>query len=319
MSDSYVPLVIAPATFTYQGDWACVETITPGVSFRKDEALAGYPLYDNINFTPTTVTFDRPWQSEGFKTGVVPFIIVADGSPIDIKITGSASVTFGGNSYQNDATSSAINERTFYRCPLPLTTTFMPLNPGLQFINVYSGGNSGGPPLDSGTTIKLTLLNHLRNDDDPCNVVLSKGSPCLTRGKTISGPTEVESMGKKEGNAGVYQTAVAEGPKGVRGAVGYALPGINSSILVIYFDAVKCRLLFVDHGTVIDSSIVDKVEAKGESLITGSLVLEHSGGSNFEAKATSNIMPDNLVEMRVSLTNVSLDFPPIPGPPDGGV
>jgi hypothetical protein len=49
-----------------------VETITPGVSFRKDEALAGYPLYDNINFTPTTVTFDRPWQSEGFKTGVVP-------------------------------------------------------------------------------------------------------------------------------------------------------------------------------------------------------------------------------------------------------
>jgi hypothetical protein len=207
---------------------------------------------------------------------------------------------------------------------------------GFWCVSKNAGCETVYPVSSVGTTIKLTLLNHLRNDDDPCNVVLSKGSPCLTRGKTISGPTEVESMGKKEGNAGVYQTAVAEGPKGVRGAVGYALPGINSSILVIYFDAVKCRLLFVDHGTVIDSSIVDKVEAKGESLITGSLVLEHSGGSNFEvrqkcqlpacthgdrrfqAKATSNIMPDNLVEMRVSLTNVSLDFPPIPGPPDGG-
>jgi hypothetical protein len=88
-------------------------------------------------------------------------------------------------------------------------------------------------------------------------------------------------MGEKEGNAGVYQTAVAEGPKDVRGALGYVLPGVNSSILVIYFDAVKCRLLFVDSGTVIDSNIVDKVEAEGKKKVSGSLVLEHGGGSNF--------------------------------------
>jgi hypothetical protein len=70
MSDSYVPLVIAPATLSYQTDWARVET-TPGISFRKDEALAGYPLYDDIEFTLTSVTFSRP-HSEVFKSGVVP-------------------------------------------------------------------------------------------------------------------------------------------------------------------------------------------------------------------------------------------------------
>ncbi|KAJ7896728.1 hypothetical protein B0H14DRAFT_2678534 [Mycena olivaceomarginata] len=177
---------------------------------------------------------------------------------------GSASVL--GNSYQNDATSSATNERTFYRCPLPLTTTFIPLNPGLQFMA-----------------------------RDPFNF---------------------ESMGEKEGNAGVYQTAVAEGPKDVRGAVGYVLPGVNSSILVIYFDAVKCRLLFVDSGTVIDSNIVDKVEAEGKKKVSGSLVLEHGGGSNFVAEETPDIMPGNLVEMQVLLRNVMTA--PVPPPPEKG-
>ncbi|KAJ7896744.1 hypothetical protein B0H14DRAFT_2678584 [Mycena olivaceomarginata] len=233
---------------------------------------------------------------------------------------GSTSVTFGGNSYQNDATSSATNERTFYRCPLPLTATFIPLNPGTRpiqlSVNLVNNVYCGNSPLDSGTTIKLTLLNHLRNNNDSCNMVLAKGSPCIIRGKTICGPTEVESMGEKEGNAGVYQTAVAEGPKDVRGAVGYVLPGVNSSILVIYFDAVRCRLLFVDSGTVIDSNIVDKVEAEGKKKVSGSLVLEHGGGSNFVAEETPDIMPGNLVEMQVLLRNVMTA--PVPPPPEKG-
>lgn len=71
MSDSYVRLVIAPATLSYQTDWACVETTTPGVSFRKDEALASYALYDNVTFTATSVMFSKP-HSEVFESGVVP-------------------------------------------------------------------------------------------------------------------------------------------------------------------------------------------------------------------------------------------------------
>ncbi|KAJ7512184.1 hypothetical protein B0H11DRAFT_2346137 [Mycena galericulata] len=336
MSDSYVPLVIAPATLSYQTDWACVETTTPGVSFRRDDALAGYALYDKVTMTATSIMFSQPY-SEVFESGVVPFLIVGDGNPIDIKITkgrdrdtlgdyrGSASVKLGDNSYQNDVTSSQTNERRFDNCPLPLTTSFIPRNPGAQPIqlivnltnNIYPTGNSGGPPFgpDSATTVKLTLLNYLSGEDDSnptCDMVLAEGSPCVTRGKTISPPTEVKSMSKTTGNAGVYQNATTEGRTDIRGAVGYIIPGGNS-ILVIYFDAVKCRLLTVDAGTAIDSKVVNRADTEGQSMVTGSIVLD-GGGSNFGARATSELVSENLVEMQVSLRNVMT----VPGPPEEG-
>ncbi|KAJ7902612.1 hypothetical protein B0H14DRAFT_3422108 [Mycena olivaceomarginata] len=330
MSHLYLPLVIAPATLSYQTDWASVETTTPGVSFRKDEALASYALYDNVTFTATSVTFSKP-HSEVFESGVVPFLIVGDGQPINIKIAkgrdrnymedycGSASVKFGNNSYHN----SESDEKRFYDCPLPLTMSFIPRNleaQPLQLIvnltnNVY---NSGGPPISSGsgTTVKLTLLNYISEEgyltaeeDSVCDMILAERSPCVTRGKAISAPSEVEKTlaGETEverktvGNAGVYQSD-AEGPMNVRGAVGYILPGGNS-ILVIYFDAVKCRLLVVDAGTAIDSKVVDAAAAKDESCVSGAIVL-NGRGSNFRAKALSEIMPGNLVEMEVRVNNV---------------
>ncbi|KAJ7074990.1 hypothetical protein B0H15DRAFT_868222 [Mycena belliarum] len=330
--DSYVPLVIAPATLSYQTDWARVETTSPGVSFRKDEALAGYALYDKVTFTATSVMFSQP-HSEVFESGVVPFLIVGDGSPIDITVSkgrdrdclkdygGSATVKFGNNSYRNNAT----EEEDFHNCPLPLTTTFLPRNPGAQPIqltvnltnNVYptSNPNSGGSPA-SGTTIKLTLLNylskedHLTGDEYSPDMVLT-GSPCLIQGRVTSEPIAVaksldgpfdKGTGATTGNAGVYQNAASEGSTHIRGAVGYIFPDKNT-ILVIYFDAVKCRLLIVDNGTVIDSDIVDQAEESDESSVSGSIVL-NGQGSNFGAKATSELMPGNIVEMQVKLRNV---------------
>jgi hypothetical protein len=64
--------------------------------------------------------------------------------------------------------------------------------------------------------------------------------------------------------------------------VGYILPGINSSILVIYFDAEKCQMLFVDHGTIIDSKIVEKVKAEGSRWQSGGFVLAQAGSATFQ-------------------------------------
>jgi hypothetical protein len=127
---------------------------------------------------------------------------------------------------------------------------------------------------------------YLTAEDSVCDMILAERSPCVTRGKAISAPSEVEKTlageteveRKTAGNAGVYQSD-AEGPMNVRGAVGYILPGGNS-ILVIYFDAVKCRLLVVDAGTAIDSKVVDAAAAKDESYVSGAIVL-NGRGSNF--------------------------------------
>ena len=72
MSNQYLSMVIVPATLSYQTDWARVEVTSPGVSFRKDEALAGYAFYDNVTFTTTSVMFSKP-HSEVFGSGVVPY------------------------------------------------------------------------------------------------------------------------------------------------------------------------------------------------------------------------------------------------------
>ncbi|KAJ7334865.1 hypothetical protein DFH08DRAFT_813899 [Mycena albidolilacea] len=221
------------------------------------------------------------------------FLIIADGNPIDIKIMGSASVTFGGFIMLDifHLISSDAGAR-----PIQLSMNLINVSLVLSLIV---------------NRLKMRPECLLRRQFRRTTVGFWQS---IIRGKTICGPTEVESMGEKEGNAGVYQTAVAEGPKDVRGAVGYVLPGVNSSILVIYFDAVKCRLLFVDSGTVIDSNIVDKVEAEGKKKVSGSLVLEHGGRSNFVAEETPNIMPGNLVEMQVLLRNVMTA--PVPPPPE---
>jgi hypothetical protein len=126
------------------------------------------------------------------------------------------------------------------------------------------------------------LYNNLSDDNDSCTMVLAEGSPCLTQGEIISGPTEVESWGRKEGNAGIYRNAAVGGARDVRGAVGYILPGINSSILVIYFDAEQCQMLFVDHGTIVDSKIVEKVKADGSAWQSGGFVLAQAGSATFQ-------------------------------------
>ncbi|KAJ7896737.1 hypothetical protein B0H14DRAFT_3605235 [Mycena olivaceomarginata] len=256
-------LVIAPATLSYQTDWACVETTTPGVLFRKDEALAGYGFYDSITFTATSVMFSRP-DSAVFKSEVVPFLIIADGNPIDIKITrgrdrdaledhrGRASVKIGDNSYQNDVTSSQTNERIFYNCPLPLTTTFIPRNPGTQPSQL--------------------VTNFTKN---------------------------VQNVYHLAGNSG----GVPFGPD-PEARWGYILPGINSSILVIYFDAEQCQMLFVDHGTIVDSKIVEKVKADGSAWQSGGFVLAQAGSATFQAIATFHVISENLIEIQVSLSGV---------------
>ncbi|KAM6489438.1 Fungal fruit body lectin domain containing protein [Amanita muscaria] len=120
--------ICVPATLSFQTDWVRVDVTTPGTTFRKDNVFDD-KIYENVTFTNTSIMFSRP-HSENFQHGVVPFVIVNHGPPVDLKVThgrdrnqlgdksGCASVSFGGTTYRNERSTEANNETVFHNCPL---------------------------------------------------------------------------------------------------------------------------------------------------------------------------------------------------------
>jgi hypothetical protein len=94
-------------------------------------------------------------------------------------------------------------------------------------------------------------------------VVLTAGTTMIEPSADIKSLNPVQNTG-----AGAYG---GDGSP-VRGIVAYTIPGAKT-VLVIYFDTVKCYLDTVAPGTILSSDIVNAAVLKKQATFTGALVV----------------------------------------------